>query len=112
LAELEQQWNNTPHPFFAALTPAQVMVGGGLQERKLADEFLTQVERTLGKQEYAGEGDALIKTLMLLRGWQVEPQRNGQTPMQIIMAERAELLARRARALAERKRKSGSGDEG
>jgi len=27
LSELEQQWNNAPHPFFAGLTPAQVMVG-------------------------------------------------------------------------------------
>jgi hypothetical protein len=60
------------------------------------------MERTLAKQEFVGEGDALIKTLMLLRGWQVEPQHNGQTPMQIILAERSDLLARRARALAER----------
>jgi hypothetical protein len=103
LSELELQWNNTPHPFFAGLTPAQVMIGGGPQEAKLAEEFLTQVERKFATQEFVGEGDALIKTLMVLRGWQVEPQRNGQTPMQIITAERNELLARRARALAERK---------
>lgn len=104
LVELEQQWNHTPHPFFAGLTPAQVMVGGGAEEAKLAEEFLTQVERTLDKREFEGEGDALVKTLLLLRGWQVEPQRNGQTPMQIIIAERDELLARRAQALAERKK--------
>lgn len=103
LSEWEQQWNNTPHPFFAGLTPAQVMIGGGSQEARLAEEFLTQVERNFAGQEYIGEGDALIKTLMALRGWQVEPRRNGQTPMQIITAERNELLARRARALADRK---------
>lgn len=103
-AELEQQWNNSPHPCFAGLTPAQVIVGGGSREAKLADEFLTQVERTLGKREFAGEGDALVKTLLLLRGWQIEPGRNAQTPMQLIIAERDELLARRAQALAERKR--------
>ncbi len=102
-AELEQQWNITPHPFFAGLTPAQVLIGGGAQEAKLADEFLAQIEKTFGKREFAGEGDMLIKTLMLLRGWQVEPQRNGQTPMQIILAERNELLNRRARVLSERK---------
>jgi hypothetical protein len=102
-AELEQQWNNSPHPFFAGLTPAQVLIGGGAQEAKLADEFLAQIEKTFGKREFAGEGDMLIKTLMLLRGWQVEPQRNGQTPMQIILAERNELLNRRARVLSERK---------
>jgi hypothetical protein len=100
LVELEQQWNQTPHPFFAGLTPAQVMVGGGPQEAKLADEFLTHVERTLAKRAFEGEGDALIKTLLLLRGWQVEPQQNGQTPMQIIRAERNELFARRTQALA------------
>lgn len=103
-AELEQQWNGSPHPFFAGLTPAHVMVGGGPREAKLADEFLAQVERTLGKREFEGEGDALVKTLLLLRGWQIEPGRNGQTPMQIIFTERDELLARRAQALAERKR--------
>lgn len=102
--ELEKKWNNSPHPFFAGLTPTQVMVGGGTHEAKLAEEFLTQVERTLDKREFEGEGDALVKTLLLLRGWQVEPQRNGQTPMQIIIAERDELLARRAQALAERKK--------
>ncbi len=101
LAELEQEWNNTPHPFFAGLTPAQVMIGGGPQEAKLADEFLAHVERTLAKQTFEGEGDGLVKALMLLRGWQVEPQPNGQTPMQIILAERSELLVRRAHSLSE-----------
>jgi hypothetical protein len=103
LADLEQRWNHTPHPFFAGLTPAQVLVGGGSQEVKLADEFLTHMERTLAKRTFEGKGDGLIKTLLLLRGWQVEPQRDGQTPAQIILAERTELLARRTRALAERK---------
>ena len=103
LAQLEEQWNNTPHPFFAGLTPAQVMVGGGSQEAQLANEFLAHVERTLAKRTFEGEGDALIKTLLLLRGWQVEPQRNGQTPMQMILAERSELLNRRAQVLSERK---------
>jgi hypothetical protein len=103
LAEVEQQWNETPHPFFAGLTPAQVMVGGGPQEAILADELLAQVQRDLGQREYAGEGEVLIKTLMLLRSRQVQPQRDGRTPMQIILAERAELLARRQRALAARR---------
>jgi hypothetical protein len=103
LIELEQRWNNTPHPFFAGLTPAQVMVGGGAQEAKLADEFLTQLGKIFGKRAFASEGDMLIQTLMLLRGWQVEPQPNGQTPMQIILAERTELLNRRAHLLAESK---------
>ncbi|MBI3913082.1 MAG: hypothetical protein HY327_02630 [Chloroflexi bacterium] len=101
LAELEQQWNNTPHPFFAGLTPAQVMIGGGPQEAKLADEFLAHMEQTLAKQTFEGEGDGLVKTLLLLRGWQVEPQPNGQTPMQIILAERSGLLVRRAHSLSE-----------
>ena len=101
-AEAEQQWNQTPHPFFAGLTPTQVMIGGGLQETKLADEFLDLIVRRLGKQEYRGDGDALIKTLLQLRSWQVQPQRDGRTPMQIIQAERTELLARRQRALAAR----------
>ncbi len=102
LIELEQQWNTTPQPFFAGLTPAQIMIGGGPLEAKLADEFLTQLERTLAQQSFVGEGAALIKTLLLLRGWQVDPQRGGQTPWQIITTERDDLLRRRERALTHR----------
>jgi len=100
LAELEHQWIITPHPFFAGLTPAQVMIGGGPQEAKLADEFLAHLERTIAKRSFEGEGDALIKTLLLLRGWQVESQPNGQPPIQIILAERSGLLVHRADSLA------------
>ena len=66
----------------------------------MAEELLSLIDRRLGKQEYRGDGDALIKTLLQLRGWQVQPQRDGRTPMHIILAERAELLARRERALS------------
>jgi hypothetical protein len=79
-----------------------VMVGGGPQEARVAEELLSLAERRLGKREYQGDGEALIKTLMLLRGWQAQPQRDGRTPMQIILAERNELLARRKRALVAR----------
>jgi hypothetical protein len=68
---------------------------------KPAQRFV-QLERTLAQQSFVGEGAALIKTLPLLRGWQVEPQRGGQTPWQIIVAERSNLLLRRERALADR----------
>ena len=96
LRALEQRWNATPHPFFAGLTPSQVMVGGGPQEAGLAGEFLTQLARTYGGQPFESEGAALIKTLTLLRGWQSEPRRDGWTVRDIIVAERSALLARRA----------------
>jgi len=99
---LEQQWNTMPHPFFAGLTPAQVMVGGGPREAQLAEEFLDQLKHKYDGQPFESEGEMLMKTLMLLRGWQCQPQRNGQRPMDIIVAERNELLAIRARALAQR----------
>jgi hypothetical protein len=98
---LEQQWNTTPHPFFAGMTPAQVMVGGGPQEAELADEFLRQLTRMYDGRPFASEGEALIKTLTLLRGWQCQPRKDGRTVPDIILAERNELLARRARALNE-----------
>ena len=99
LRALEQQWNTTPHPFFAGLTPAQVMVGGGPQETELAREFLERLKQTFEGQPFESEGAALVKTLMLLRGWECQPREGGQTPLHIIVAERNELLARRARAL-------------
>jgi hypothetical protein len=101
LRALEQQWNTTPHPFFARLTPAQVMIGGGPQEAELADEFLKQLTRMYDGRAFASEGEALIKTLTLLRGWQCQPRRDGRTVPDIIVSERNELLARRACALNE-----------
>ena len=99
LRALEQQWNRSPHPFFAGLTPAQVMVGGGPEEAELAEEFLGQLTRMYDGHPFESEGEALVKTLTLLRGWQCEPRKDGRTVLGIIVAERNELLACRARAL-------------
>ncbi|MGD8465277.1 MAG: hypothetical protein PVI09_15540 [Anaerolineae bacterium] len=98
---LEKQWNTTPHPLFAGLTPAQVMVGGGPQEAELAEGFLQQLTRTYDGRPFEGEGEALIKTLTLLRRWQSQSRKDGQMIQDIIVAERNELLARRARVLRE-----------
>ena len=96
---LEGQWNTTPHPFFAGLTPAQVLVGGGPRESKLASHFLENLARFLEDRPFESEGEALIQTVMLLRGWQNQAQADGRTVVETIVAERDELLARRARAL-------------
>jgi hypothetical protein len=100
LRALEQRWNVTPHPFFAGLTPAQVMVGGGPRENELAREFLERLTDMFDGHPFESEGQSLIKTLMLLRGWECQPGKDGQTPRDVIVAERDELLARRARALS------------
>ena len=63
---IDQQWNHTPHPFFARLTPAQVMIGGGEQEAALTEEFVNQLN-DLSQNHYESEGQALINTLMFLR---------------------------------------------
>ena len=99
LRALEQRWNQTPHPFFAGLTPAQVMTGGGSEESELAREFLKELAQTLDGQPLESEGEALIRTLLLLRTWSRQPRADGRTPRGIIIAERNELLARRERAL-------------
>ena len=97
LRALERQWNTTPHPFFAGLTPAQVMVGGGPQEAELSREFLEQLTHMYDGHSFESEGEALIKTLMVLREWQCQPREGGRTVLDIILAERSELLARRQR---------------
>ncbi len=99
LRALEQRWNHTPHPFFAGLTPAQVMVGGGPQEADLADEFLYHLTQMHDGKPFASVGESLIQTLMLLRGWSCQPRADGRTPLGLIIAERDDLLARRERAL-------------
>ena len=99
LRALEQQWNTTPHPFFAGLTPAQVMVGGGQQEAKLAREFLERLTEMFDGRPFDSEGHSLADTLMVLRGWECRPRGDGQRPRGIIVAERNELLALRDRIL-------------
>jgi hypothetical protein len=99
LRALEEAWNTTPHPWFAGLTPAQVMVGGGQQEAKLAREFLERLTQVFDGQRFDSEGQALADTLMLLRGWECHPRSDGQKPRDIIVAERNELLALRERML-------------
>jgi hypothetical protein len=99
LRTLEKRWNATPHPLFAGLTPAQVMVGGGPKEADLADEFLRQLTGMYDGHPFDSEGEALIKTLTLLRSWQSQPRKDGRTVLEIVVAERNQLLARRARIL-------------
>ncbi|MCP4537530.1 MAG: hypothetical protein GY832_10320 [Chloroflexi bacterium] len=99
LRALEQRWNTTPHPFFAGLTPVQVMVGGGRQENELGREFLEQLTQIFDGQPFESEGQSLTETLILLRGWECQPGDDGQRPRDIIVAERNELLALRDRTL-------------
>ena len=99
LNELEQQWNASPHPFFAGLTPAQVMVGGGDREQALATEFLERIAGMLDGRPFRSEGEALTHVVLVLRAWECEPRRRGMTPRKIIVAERDKLLARRAHVL-------------
>jgi hypothetical protein len=100
--ELAERWNHTPHPFFAGLTPAQVLVGGGPQEADLSDEFLKLLNRESDRKPFHSEGEMLIHTLKLLRGWQSRRQADGRTPFEIIVAERSALLARRQELLSRR----------
>ena len=99
LRELEGQWNQTPHPFFAGLSPAQVMVGGGARDRALAAEFLERLAERFQDHAFESEGESLITVVLLLRGWQNQVQPDGRTVVETILAERDELLARRARVL-------------
>ena len=99
LRSLEQRWNHAPHPFFAGLMPAQVMAGGGHEEAELANDFLRHLAEMFDEQPFESEGQALTKTLMLLRGWSCQSLEDGRTPLDIIVAERDELLARREWAL-------------
>jgi hypothetical protein len=96
-AELAKRWNETPHPFFAGLTPAQVMVGGGPQEAAMSREFRRQLTRLYDEFPFESEGQSLQHALMVLRGWQVDQGPDGRTPLEIICAERDALLARRER---------------
>ena len=80
------------------------MVGGGPKEADLADELLQQLTRLYDGHPFDSEGEALIKTLTLLRSWQSQPRKDGRTVLDIVVTERSQLLARRARIL---KRKLG-----
>lgn len=96
---LEQAWNTTPHPFFAGLTPAQVMVGGGFEESQLARAFLKELTQQLKGHPFPSEGASLVRTLSLLRGWELVPGEDGRSPRAVILADRTQLLERRAAIL-------------
>lgn len=98
---LEARWNTRSHPFWATLSPAQVMVGGGQREAEMANEFLEGLARWAEGRSFVSEGQALIGTVSLLRSWQNQRQSDGRTILETIVAERNELLARRARILGE-----------
>lgn len=101
LQRLEEQWNTRPHPFFAGLSPAQVMVGGGPIEQKLASTFLDHIAEMLGDRGFESEGEMLIQVVILLRGWQCLTTEDGWSIGEAIFAEREELLARRAQILGQ-----------
>ena len=91
--------------FFAGLNPARVMVGGGSEQPELAAEFLVHLADEMEGRGFHSDAEALIHTLMLLRAWQGKRRDGGRTVLEIIRAERDELLARRVRALQRRAEK-------
>lgn len=99
---LKQKWNHTPHPFFARLTPAQVMVGGGEQEAALTKRVLKKLNNQFSRRQFESEGQALVDTLTFLRAWAIAPGKDGQTSSEIIIAERTALLARREELIQQR----------
>ncbi len=103
---LKQKWNHTPHPFFARLTPAQVMIGGGEQEAELTKEFTKKLNNQFSRRQFESEGQALVDTLTFLRAWAIAPGKDGQTPSEIIIAERTALLARREELIQQREASS------
>jgi hypothetical protein len=99
---LEQAWNNEPHPFFAGLSPAQVMIGGGEREYELVDDFLRKLSAEFEGERFESQGESLVQTLLFLRSWENVPHGEDQTPREIIIAERNTLLERRERILQQR----------
>jgi len=75
------------------------MAGGGYEEARLANDFLPHLSEMFRGQPFESEGQTLTKTLLLLRGWSCQSREDGRTPLDIIVAERDELLARREQAL-------------
>lgn len=95
--EIAGLWNETAHDLFSGLTPAQVWAGGGPRERELAVQALEWVEESVGRKPFPTPGEALNAHLKALRLWQLRPQRKlkKRSPLQVILAERQSILARR-----------------
>lgn len=95
--EIEQQWNETPNELFSNLTPAQVWAGGGKQEMELLQGFMEQMNEECGNQGYPSQGAMIKVSLRCLRLWQITPQftLGGQSPGEIIVEERNQILGRK-----------------
>jgi hypothetical protein len=95
--EIAELWNETANDLFSGLTPAHVWAGGGPEERELTEQALQRVSDHAEGPEWHTEGALLCACLMALRSWQLQPQRKlkKRSPMQVILAERERILARR-----------------
>ena len=99
--ELDQLWNRLPNTVMANLTPAQVWAGGGEVEGDLLYTFFREYTEESELGPFESRGDLVRASLIYLRRWQCVPrvELGYRTPMEVVVVERDEILARKATLL-------------
>jgi len=96
-------WRVTPSELWSDLIPQLVWAGGGEEEMRLLEDFLTKLTERFDGERFESRGEMLISTINFLRHWQCIPNRvcRGKRPMDAIRKEREEIFKRKISFLQE-----------
>lgn len=95
-----ETWKNVESELWSGLKPKHVWAGGGALEKELLLDFCKQLTATMQGQQFTNQGTAIIKSLEILRKWQLEYNEvcNG-IPLEEIVKEREGIYVRKVKFL-------------
>lgn len=95
-----EMWKNVESELWSGLKPKHVWAGGGTLEKELLLDFCKQLTATMQGQQFTNQGTAIIKSLEILRKWQLEYNEicNG-IPLEEIVEEREGIYVRKVKFL-------------
>ncbi|MEL5864510.1 hypothetical protein [Clostridium cochlearium] len=93
-------WKDTESELWSGLKPKHVWAGGGPLERELLLDFCRQLTEIMQGQQFTSQGTAIIKSLEVLRKWQLKYNEICKgIPVEEIIKEREEIYQRKIKFL-------------
>ncbi|BDR66646.1 hypothetical protein DP130_01245 [Clostridium tetani] len=95
-----EMWKDTKSELWSGLKPKHVWAGGGPLEKELLLDFCKELTLRMQGQQFTNQGTAIIKSLELLRKWQLEYNEICKgIPVEEIVKEREEIYIRKVKFL-------------
>ena len=95
-----EMWKDTESELWSGLKPKHVWAGGGPLERELLLDFCRQLTEIMQGQQFTSQGTAIIKSLEVLRKWQLKYNEICKgIPVEEIIKEREEMYQRKIKFL-------------